>query len=334
MKRLKWMLGLSLGLSVGLAHAEGEFLPSHILLMDAKYSHHVLLVEKQSHQLFLFENKDGMPRLLKTYAIATGKFKGNKSTEGDHKTPEGVYDIYEFLSPDQLVGKFGAQQSKIYGAGAFPMNYPNFMDQRESRKGSGIWLHSTDDDNRISKELDSRGCVVAKNQDLREIAQYIDLNRTPIIVTQEANYLTKSTWERTRRDIEGAVKGWMKAWQDKDFDRYIDAYDTSFYDAKKGGYASYRAYKKAIFSKSDKPTIQFDHLSILTAPNYAVAYFQQDYKSENINDLGKKTLFLKKVGDYSWKIVGELWAPTDASAPAFTPANRFFKNMETAVGSR
>ncbi len=49
------------------------------------------------------------------------------------------------------------------------MNYPNPIDQRLKKTGGGIWLHSTNDETRIEKGLDSRGCVVAANNDLKEI---------------------------------------------------------------------------------------------------------------------------------------------------------------------
>lgn len=306
------------------SHAQEDYLPSNILLMDNKFAHHVLLVEKQTHKLFLFENSGSIPKLVKTYSTLTGKFKGDKTTEGDHKTPEGVYMIYDFLSKEELYKRHGAY-AKIYGIGAFPMNYPNFIDEREKKNGSGIWIHSTDDDTRISKELDSRGCVVVQNQDLKEISQYIELNHTPIIVVQDILYLAKSTWERNRKDITDAVEKWIKAWQEKDFNNYISAYDTqNFYDKSKGGYTSYKAYKQAVFSRPDKPSIKLDAMSIMSQGQYAVVYLFQDYKSAVINDTGHKTLYLKKNSNYEWKIVGELWSKAEANSTPFSVSNKFF----------
>lgn len=303
-----------------------DFLPANILQMDSKFAHHILIVEKQSHKLHVFENESGIPKLLKTYSIATGKFKGNKSSDGDHKTPEGIYDLNGFLSQEDLQKKFGGQ-AKIYGAGAFPTNYPNLIDERAGKKGGGIWLHSTDDDSRISKELDSRGCVVAQNADLHEISQYIEVEHTPIIITQDASFLSRGTWAQNRKDILSVVSKWMKAWQEKDFTGYIDAYDPQFHDKTRGGYSAYRAYKQSVFARADKPSILFDFISVLSSPEYAVVYFQQDYRSSAINDLGKKTLFLKKVNTYDWKIVGELWDKIEPTNVGFNPSQRFFKSQ-------
>ena len=302
-----------------------EFFPSNILMMDQKFAHHVILVEKATHKLHLFENSGTSPKLVKTYSTATGKFKGDKSINGDHKTPEGIYSINDFLSKEELLRRHG-KYAEIYGAGAFPMDYPNFIDEREGKTGGGIWLHSTHDDNRISKGLDSKGCVVLQNADLRDISQYIEIERTPIIVVQDALYLTKTTWERNRTDISQAVTTWSNAWKAKDFDAYISSYDAErFHDRSKGSYSSYKNYKKAVFSRPDKPNIKLEFISIMSNLDYAVVLLEQNYQSSVINDIGKKTLYLKKDANYEWKIVGELWSKTESSNIAFTPSKRFFK---------
>jgi murein L,D-transpeptidase YafK len=309
---------------VGNTFAE-EFFPSNILMMDQKFAHHVILVEKATHKLHLFENSGTSPKLVKTYSTATGKFKGDKSINGDHKTPEGIYSINDFLSKEELLRRHG-KYAEIYGAGAFPMDYPNFIDEREGKTGGGIWLHSTHDDNRISKGLDSKGCVVLQNADLRDISQYIEIERTPIIVVQDALYLTKTTWDRNRTDISQAVTKWSNAWKAKDFDSYISSYDSErFHDRSKGSYSSYKNYKKAVFSRADKPNIKLEFISIMSNLEYAVVLLEQNYQSSVINDIGKKTLYLKKDANYEWKIVGELWSKTESSNIAFTPAKRFFK---------
>ncbi len=317
---------LWLSIIVGNAFAQDSYLPSNILMMDKKFAHHVILVEKATHRVHLYENADSIPRLVKTYSTATGKFKGDKSVNGDHKTPEGIYTIYDFLSKEELLRRHG-KYAEIYGSGAFPMDYPNFIDLRDGKTGGGIWLHSTDDDNRISKGLDSRGCVVVQNSDIKEISQYIELNHTPVIVVQDIFYLSKATWERNKKDINDSVMKWAKAWQEKDFDTYISSYDQQrFYDRSKGSYGAYKAYKKAVFSRPDSPQIKLDFISILATEEYAVIHLQQDYRSAVINDVGKKTLYLKKDANYDWKIVGELWSKTDSDHLAFTPSKRFFKD--------
>ncbi len=312
---------------VGIAHAQENFLPSNILMMDENFTHHIVVVEKSTHQLHIFENDKTYPKLIKTYNIASGKKKGDKSYSGDHKTPEGIYTFQEFLSKAELYRRHG-DYAKIYGAGAFPMDYPNFVDARAKKTGGGIWLHSTDDDNRISKGLDSRGCVVVQNADLKDIGQFIELKHTPIVVVQDILHLNKKTWERNRKDIHDSVQKWAKAWQEKDFNTYISSYDQDrFFDNSKGSYGSFKSYKNAVFSRPDKPTIKFDFISIMATQQYAVVHLRQDYSSNVINDSGKKTLYLMKDQNYDWKIVGELFdKSSDTNNMAFVPQNRYFKD--------
>ncbi len=326
MKNIIAIVATMLTVLIGNVRAEENFLPSNILMMDERFAHHVILVEKATHQLHVFENDNSYPKLLKTYNIASGKMKGDKTENGDHKTPEGIYTLQEFLSQGELKRRHG-DYAKIYGAGAFPTDYPNFMDQRAKKSGGGIWLHSTDDDNRISKGLDSRGCVVVQNADLKDIGQYIELQHTPIIVVQDIYHLNKKTWERNRKDINDAVQKWSTAWQNKDFDNYIGAYHQErFYDNSKGNYNAFKNYKKAVFSRPDKPTIQFDFISIMANEQYAVVHLRQDYRSNIINDTGKKTLYLMKNENYDWKIVGEQFDKSVSQRDvAFTPQNRYFK---------
>lgn len=318
------LAGLALTLCFHLAHAQ-DFLPANLVALDSRFAHHVLLVEKSTHSLFVYENNAGYPKLVKSFKIASGKARGDKVREGDHKTPEGIYTLKEFYSDAYLLKRHG-EMAKMYGAGAFTTDYPNLIDQRNGKTGSGIWLHSTDDASRIDKGLDSRGCVVVNDLDLKAVSQYLDLAHTPIIIVQQVTHLSKPAWDKARAELVGVVEGWTKAWQEKRFADYISYYHpTDFKDRSRGGYQAYKAYKQAVFSRPDSPVITIDSASILTAEGYAVVTLRQDYRSVVINDIGKKTLYLKQDDNYEWKIVAELWEKYDDANVAFTPAQRFFK---------
>ncbi len=320
---------LFLSTIISLGAVAQDFLPSNIVLLDNKFSHHVVIAEKSTHTLYLYENSNSTPKLLKKYKIATGKFSGNKYVEGDKKTPEGIYNLTDFIPDTELIKKYGQKQGEIYGAGAFTSNYPNFIDRSLGKTGGGIWLHSTNDNSRINKGLDSKGCVVVVDEDLKDISQYIDLKNTSMVIVENLNYLNNDSWNELRTDLVGLVKEWQKAWEEKNFEKYISFYDSSrFYNPRKGKYEEYKRYKKAIFSLPGTPSIKFQHLSILVHQNYAVVQMQQDYKSETIDDLGKKTLYLQKNSDYEWKIVAEQWSKLDKEKRniAFVPSMRFFKN--------
>jgi len=59
------------------------------------------------------------------------------------------------------------------------MNYPNIMDQRQSKQGNGIWVHGTNEE---LKERSTNGCIVLTNGDVAQLDPYIRLLHTPITV--------------------------------------------------------------------------------------------------------------------------------------------------------
>ena len=78
--------------------------------------------------------------------------------------------------------------------------------------------------------------------------------------------------------------------------------------------------------------IDLKNINVFQIDDYAVATFQQSYESNTIQDLGKKTLYLKRDPFYNWKIVSEQWSKhgidkDSSGAVAFQPSMRFFKTQ-------
>ena len=96
--------------------------------------------------------------LVADYYISLGKNGIEKTREGDQKTPLGVYHVTANLPRKKL--------TDFYGAGAFPINYPNEWDRRQGRNGYGIWLHGMPSDIYSRPPRASDGCIVLTNQDL------------------------------------------------------------------------------------------------------------------------------------------------------------------------
>jgi hypothetical protein len=55
-----------------------------------------------------------------------------------------------------------------------------------------------------------------------------------------------------------------------------------------------------------------------------VVHLRQDYRSVAINDLGKKTLYLRRNDNYEWKIMGELWDKMESEKVPFAAMDRYF----------
>ena len=183
-------------------------LPAQILALGDSVDK-ALLVDKKSNRIYLFAREPQSQRLYKVrdYYVTTGKLVGDKETTGDLRTPEGVYFVTSWISPDKLPSK--------YGIGAFPVNYPNELDKREGKTGHGIWLHGTDKGYYSRPPRDSEGCVVLTNSDLESLKGEITPGVTPVVITEKANGLTikpgkKSAKIFSKQSKAGAVTG--KAW--------------------------------------------------------------------------------------------------------------------------
>lgn len=302
--------------------------PSSIIQMENFFLHHVLVAEKSSHKLYLFRNSEGRPELIKTFLMATGKKSGNKLSQGDFRTPEGVYKFVDFLSKNELQKQYGTEAEK-YGVGSFVLNYPNPFDESQGKTGGGIWLHSTNDETRIEKGLDSRGCIVAANGDLKEISRYVELNKTHVVVVQELAFLPESQWQKNKSLVTNTIEGWLNSWREEDLNTYLSYYDTQHFKSKvNGNFAKFKQYKAAVFSNPGKPNINLRNISILKSKDYLIAIFVQQYSSGRINDTGVKTLYFRQDENYDWKIFAEDFSKnlgSENELMAFVPSMRFFK---------
>jgi len=307
------------------ARKEGLY-PSNLLKLDSRFSHHVILVEKATHKIYLYENENTYPKFIKSFTMASGKNRGDKMGQGDLKTPEGIYQLTSFKSGQTLSKQYG-KEGEIYGIGAFVLNYPNIYDHLVGKTGDGIWFHGTNDESRISKGLDSRGCVVTINDNVKEISQYIELENTNIIIVENLNFLSENTWTKNGQDIEKTVTNWWKAWSEKNLKSYMSFYDSrDFKDRVRGNFSEFKNYKKAVFAIPDTPQIKLTNFSIFNSDKYAVVQFEQEYHSIKINDTGRKTLYLKRDHNYEWKIFAEIWSrlPRSQQLSSFTPKQRYF----------
>ncbi len=288
--------------------ADHNFLPSNILTLSNFFADNVLIVEKSTHLLHLFKNTAIGPKYVRSYPMATGKTRGNKKSQGDLKTPEGIYGFVNFMDHNDLYSKYN-KDAYQYGSGAFVLNYPNKFDRLNNKSGGGIWLHSTNDESRITKGLDSKGCVVVTNKHLKEISQHISLGKTPIIIVQDLNFVHKENHLKNKQKILKTLMEWKNSWINEDLKKYLSFYHPKLYkDSIRTSFREFALYKKNVFSFPGRPEIELDEFTVMQYDKYAVAMFIQKYKSNTINDSGKKVLYLIKDHDYSWKIVNEAWS--------------------------
>ncbi len=131
----------------------------------------LVVVDKSLQRLMVF-NYLGRMVLEYEFPAMTGSRPGSKLREGDERTPVGIY----FTTHRHLDRKV-----TIFGDRAIHLNYPNPLDQKEGRKGNGIYLHGT---NQRYKKRSTNGCVALRNQDMAGLSRLIADQRTPVVVVE------------------------------------------------------------------------------------------------------------------------------------------------------
>lgn len=274
------------------------------------YSNIALVADKSQRQLQVWQKKDGQLVNIKSYPIDLGKNEGDKVARNDHKTPEGIYYFEKMLEGAGL-------NFQEYGTRAFTMNYPNLFDRREKKTGDGIWLHAVPDKKGLQRG--SRGCVVVSNESILDVSPFIVLNRTPIVVDRELNWVTQKDINQQKEAVTTWLKTWLKSWQTENLEEYMTFYDDTFY-SRKMTKAEWKTYKNNLNS-------MYENIKIFISEPYIVRHdqewqisFLQKYASTNYEDFGEKTLFLKGPPD-NLKIIAE-----DFSAANGTQATAEFTN--------
>jgi len=284
-------------------HPDSGMVPLQLLNLSHKVQT-ALVVDKSRHRLYLFkrESTNAPAKLIRDFYVSTGREPGNKSVEGDLRTPEGIYFITSWIPDNELPEK--------YGIGAFPTNYPNTLDRKLGKTGDGIWLHGTDRIYYSRPPLDSEGCVVLSNLDLNKIKHLIEPGQTPMVITDKIEWVDEQQWNQVRSQVLKSIERWRQDWESLDVDRYLSHYAKEFWS---GGHdiQSWRQYKSRIAKQKTYQKVDLSELSLFYYPQQAsdgkpmvVAKFVQKYQSNNYQGEVNKRIYLGKEAD-RWRILYE-----------------------------
>ncbi len=122
----------------------------------------------------------------------------------------------------------GARLPDFYGIGALPINYPNEWDRVNGRSGSGIWLHGTPHDSFMRPPLSSDGCVVLSNPDLHKIYESIEPGKTPVVIADHVEFVSKEKWISDRSAAAKLVDSWRRDVESANPARIVANYSRSF----------------------------------------------------------------------------------------------------------
>lgn len=276
--------------------ADGR-IPQSVLRLsgDQKYA---IVVDTDRSTLYMFENMNGTPRYVSDYYVTIGRNGIEKAREGDKRTPVGVYHVTANLPREKL--------SDFYGAGAYPISYPNEWDQRNGRSGHGIWLHGTPRDTYSRPPRASDGCVVLTNEDLQSIGKFVQVGVTPVIITNRIDWVGNEEVAATRSSLESAIERWRTDWESRDADRYLSHYSRSFSTGTMG-IDAWARQKRSVNGAKQWIKVGLDDMSLFLYPGQqplAVSTFTQDYRSNNLTNVMKKRVYWIREGT-EWKIIHE-----------------------------
>jgi murein L,D-transpeptidase YafK len=257
---------------------------------------HAILVDTARSRLFVFANRNGEPRYVRDFYISLGKNGVEKRREGDQKTPLGVYTIV--ASKEKL--------PDFYGPGAFPISYPNEWDRQHGRNGHGIWLHGTPSETYSRPPRATDGCVVLTNEDLRHLAKFVDVGRTPVIISAGVEWVSPARWEETRREFLAAFEHWRTDWESLDTERYLAHYSRQFRSEGKD-LSAWGSHKRKVNAGKSWMKVGVSGLSVFAHPageDLVVVTFTQDYRSSNLsNRTTKRQYWSREQG--RWRVVFE-----------------------------
>lgn len=245
----------------------------------------IITCDKENSKLTLFvKNKEQKYELAKEHKAFTGKNNGDKTLEGDLKTPVGIYRIVDKLSKETNLDPF-------YGPLAFVTSYPNIYDRYQKKNGHGIWIHGLP----TAQERDTytKGCIAIENDSIECLGRKINHKNTILIIND--NKVEENVSKELLASLLSELFKWRYSWVYSDINSYLDFYSSDFIRDDGMDYEAFKNYKIRIFQKDEKKTITFQNISIIPYPNKQDVYkitFKEDYRSDTFRFNGDKALMV------------------------------------------
>jgi murein L,D-transpeptidase YafK len=246
---------------------------------------YALIGEKESKLLHLFKFQDDRFALVKSYPCIKGSYFTLRYTPGS-ALPE------------------------IYGEGAFVLNYPNFLDRKDSKGGAGIWIHGHVPGKVIGTGdlVNTKGCIAVSNDNIKELKPLIKPSGTPVSIVDAVAFVKESSRKESLQEIRNFMDAWRKAWESGDTGKYLSYYSKDFINREGMRFEAFRRQKERVNRSKKFIRVNMDQMAIIMPQEregrVAVVRFIQKYRSNNFEADSKKLFYLKK-GQAGWSIFGE-----------------------------
>lgn len=273
--------------------------PNAVLQLSDSFAH-AIVVDLPRARLYVLKNENGALQLQRHNYAAMGRNGARKQSAGDMRTPVGLYHVTHWIGDGAL--------PELYGSGALPLDYPNVWDSLQRRTGSGIWLHGVPRDTYSRPPRSSEGCVTMANADLEALRDYVRFGQTPVVLSDELEWVPASSVAPLRDAFLRHVEDWRQKWSSKDTEGYLAYYadDFSFDGMNRAAFA---AHKRRVNAGKKFIDIKLRDLSLFRYPGVdqglMLAEFTMDYRSDNYAVTTRKQQFWRHQADGSWKILRE-----------------------------
>lgn len=195
------------------------FLPSAFLKVSPQ-AQSAIAVDASRSRLYFFENTPSGLQLRADYYVSLGKLGTAKTTEGDQRTPLGVYFVSSHLERKSL--------SDFYGAGALTLNYPNMLDVRRGKSGRGIWLHGTPSTQFARAPRSTDGCLVLSNPDITALIENTSVRNTPVVVAAQLVWKSTKQIDESAKSFQSTLNDWREAKMSGDLKKTMAFYTPDF----------------------------------------------------------------------------------------------------------
>ena len=231
--------------------------------------------------------------------MSIGQNGSGKQRAWDRKTPLGVYFITESLDTSRLHDK--------YGVAAYPLDYPNALDRRMERTGSGIWLHGVDHRNPDRPPLDTDGCLALPNDEILRLAGLLQPLVTPVIVARQMSWSTPEALNDIRLTLRLALDIWQESIVTGDLQTYLSLYadDFRYHDMDKQAWSSYRL---GVFDQRKLRGVGVEDVMLLADPEESDLYlsrFTQVLETDSGTVTTTKRLYWRHRSGNRWEVVAE-----------------------------
>lgn len=149
------------------AQQKGPYAP----YLDKVDSYPFLLIDKEAFSLTVI---DSAGFEITHYGVAVAVNYGNKTKNGDHKTPEGIFKINQLLNAKGLTHDFHDGKGPVrdaYGPWFFRLDCP---------VSKVIGIHGTHKPESIGTRA-TEGCIRLRNEDILDLKPRVKVG-TPVII--------------------------------------------------------------------------------------------------------------------------------------------------------